>query len=386
MSKTEPSTRSSAKPRKLTHDPGPGMSITQFVLIVIAVATMILTPLALDAMTDASGPIETLKILVIGVGAGAAAYIVNKYAIETLAPLAATGFVAAHLAAVLGILIVGFGTFLGSTTGIIYRPVERLVYEENGEALGAAIAEANGMALAATRSAPTTQAIAEDIERTATCEAVESCLSGKAAGGRGAMAIALEAWAAEAYGLVSALEEGAVIRRTRLDELNALRAAYLSVLADEELPVRDRRAKLQATHAEITQAISALGEALPIALARGFADKLRAGTVLSGDPTGGRLLSLFLREHGDALLEQLKALPDGEIAVPVFPAKPGMLDILQYLGAFAAIAAIVMVAELVVPMILYIIAFISRRWEIELELAERAEAEGDARPADRPES
>lgn len=368
---------------KLEHTKGEPFSFVTLVLFTIMVGTMVLTISALYALTDPDGPWDMVKILVLGAGAAAAGYVVNSLAIRRLAPMAAKGFTLANVVAVIGIVVMGIGLFTGTLTGMIYDSVERIVYEDHGEKLQAAISEANAAALAAERLRPAIQVVADDIGRTAVGEAKESALSRRGRGGRGPMALALEAWAGEAFGVATALDAGAVEREQLLDDLNDLHTEYLETLASEALSARERRADLQSVHGEIAQTISTLREAMPLGLVRGFAEKLQAGAVLTGDPEGGRILSAFLSKHGKTLIEQMDELPETAITVPRFPPKPGMLEVWAHIATFAGIAAVVAVAELFVPLGLYIAAYIDERWKIEQARAARAKARGLDDPEDR---
>ena len=219
----QPDNRSDAQ--KLTHESGPGMSLAHLALFATFIGNMFLIPMALFAMTQASGPLENLKLLIVGLGASAAAYAVNRFAVDRLAPLAAIGFKLAGAFAITIILITGSATFLGSLTGIIYGSVEVKTYQENGQELTQYIGSVNEAALVATRIAPAVQAIADDIERTASCEVSNSCLS-HGSRGHGPMSIALEAAAAKAYAIVDALESGSLDRVLLLDDLNHLNERY----------------------------------------------------------------------------------------------------------------------------------------------------------------
>lgn len=375
-SSNRPDNRSGTQ--KLTHESGPGMSLAHLALFATLIGNMFLIPMALFAMTQASGPLENLKLLIVGLGASAAAYAVNRFAVDRLAPLAAIGFKLAGAFAITIILITGSATFLGSLTGIIYGSVEVKTYQENGQELTQYIGSVNEAALVATRVAPAVQAIAGDIERTASCEVSSSCLSRRGNGGRGSMSIALEAAAAKAFAIVEALEAGALDRSQLLDELNRLNERYNAELADTDQPMSQRRAAMQSIHAEISQMASALSEALPISLIKGFAQELRAGASVRGNPSGSRILSAYLRDHGSALADQLDGLPDAELIAPNFPERPGMLDVLGYLADFAAIAAIVFVGELCLPITLYVMTWLMLVWEIEKRSKPRkAEPEDD---------
>lgn len=356
---------SGATTQKLTHERGPGASLVEWALRIVLFTNLILIPMALFAMGEESGPAASLKYLLVGFAAAAAAYGVSKFAVERLAPLHAIGFHLAGAVAIAGILLTGSGTALGSFTGITFNSVEAKIYQEAGQDLTAFIASANDAVLVAGRIGPAVEGVGQDIERTAACEIQSSCLSNVGSGGRGPMSRALEALSGQAFAIAEALQEGALERDDLLEDLNRLNAEYFEELADSGGAMADRRASLQSIHAEIRQVAAALMETMPIALVQGYVTDLRAGASVAGNTNGSRVLSSYMREHGDALAAQLEDLPETESVAPVFPDRPGMIEVLKYLPVYLAIAAIVIVGELCLPITLYLMTWLRLSWEIE---------------------
>lgn len=349
---------------KYRHEGTPSAPATEWALRVILLVNLILVPLALFALGEERGPIASLKYLTIGFAAAAATYAVNRFALERLAPLHAIGFRSAGAAAIIGILITGAGTALGSLTGVLYGAIEARIYQASEQELTSYIGATHELALAGARIGPSVEAVAEDIARTKACEVTSACLS-NTSGGPGPMSRALETASGQAFGLVEALQAGQLDRERLLGALNDLGAEYRAVLGDQDRALRERRAELQALHAEILQTASTLREAVPVALVQAYAADLQAGANLRGDPQGSRILSAYLREHGRALADQLDDVPEAHIAVPHFPERPGMLNVLAYVPAFLAIAAIVFVGELCLPITMYAMTFLRLSWEIE---------------------
>lgn len=180
------------------------------------------------------------------------------------------------------------------------------------------------------------------------------------------MSRALETKAAQAYGIAQTLQAGLQERDRLLDGLNRLNVEYNEVLADTDRSMSDRRVDLQVLHAHIRQGVAALKEAMPVAVLRGYVSDLQAGASIPGNVSGSRVLSAYLRGHGDALAEQLGDLPDAELVAPTFPNRPGMVDVLKYLPIYLAIAAIVIVGELVLPITIYLMTYLRIDREIEL--------------------
>lgn len=352
--------------QNLRHNAGPGMSLADFALMAIFVTSLVLVPMALFAMGEESGPAASFKYLLVGFAAAGAAYGVNRFAVDRLAPLHALGFNLAGAVAITGILLTGSGTALGSFTGIIVKSVEVKILQEAGQELTDFIGSANEAALIAARIGPAVEAVADDIALTAACEVQTSCLSRNGTGGRGSMSRALDTAAAQAFAIADALQMGELERDQLLENLNRLNTEYHEILSDSRRAVTVRRSALQSIHSEIRQVAAALKEAVPVALVEGYVSNLRAGVSLPGNPTGSRVLSAYLRGHGGGLAEQLGGLPEAELVAPIFPDRPGMIEVLKYLPTYIAIAAIVIVGELILPLSLYLMTFMQRVRELEI--------------------
>ncbi|GAA6176731.1 hypothetical protein [Sulfitobacter pacificus] len=354
------------KDRNLRHEPNPGMPLADRSFLAILLANLTLIPMALFAMGEEQGAIASIKYLIVGFAAAGAAYGVNKFSVDRLAPLHAVGYRMAGVLAIVAILITGSGTALGSFTGIVFKLVEVKTYQAAGREMTNFTDDANQVALVAERLGPATEAVSEDIAQTAVCEVRSSCLSGRGNGGRGPMSRALEASSSKAHGIAQTLQAGLQERDRLLEELNRLNADYAEVLADGTRSMADRRVELQALHAEVRQGVSALMEAMPVSVLRGYVSDLQSGATVPGNASGSRILSAYLRGHGDALAEQLDNLPDAELVAPAFPDRPGMLDVLRYLPTYLAIAAIVIVGELILPITIYLMTYIRIDREIEI--------------------
>ncbi|WP_297339520.1 hypothetical protein [Pseudophaeobacter sp.] len=354
------------KDRNLRHEPTPGMPLADMSFLAILFANLILIPMALFAMGEEQGAVASIKYLIVGFAAAGAAFGVNKFSVDRLAPLHAVGYRMAGVLAIVAILLTGSGTALGSFTGIVFKLVEVTTYQAAGREMTNFTDDANQVALVAERLGPATEAVSEGIAQTAVCEKRSSCLSGRGNGGRGPMSRALEASSSTALGIAQALQAGLQERDRLLEELNRLNADYAEVLADGARSMADRRVELQALHAEVRQGVSALMEAMPVSVLRGYVGDLQSGATIPGNPSGSRILSAYLRRHGDALAEQLDNLPDAELIAPAFPDRPGMIDVLRFLPTYLAIAAIVIVGELILPITIYLMTYFRIDREIEI--------------------
>lgn len=358
-------TNQSTELPKLKHERPKGKTFEETALLILGLLASVMLGISLFTLNTETGPLANLKVLLITVSASFAAYGINKVSVEKLAPRAALGFRLAGFIAVLGMSVSGTGMFIGSLSGIIYPDVQLRVLDHAGHEQTAFIRSVNDAALISARVAPQAQNVTEEIETKTSCEVASSCLSRQGNGGRGDVAIALEGFAAQARSIAAAFERGAFDREKLLADLNELNRDYQEILVDADQPISARRAALQALHSEMTQKASALREALPLTLLSGFADELRAGASIAGNPAGTQRLNAFLRGLGDQLHGALGDIESDDLTPPEFPARPGMLDSLRYIADFAAIAAVIAVAELCLPMALFVIAYLTMVWEIE---------------------
>lgn len=366
MSKRTTRTGEAAEPaQKLRHEAGPGLSRGDGALLAIFVTSLVLIPMALFAMNSQRGATASIKYLLVGIAAAGAAYGVNKFAVDRMAPLHAIGFNLAGALAIVGILLTGAGTALGSFTAIVFGSVEARIYEAAGRDLAQLIGETNATALVAERMVPAVDAVVENIAQTSACERQSSCLSKVGNGGRGSMSRALDRSASAALSIVQAIQDGQLERSQLLEKLNRLNTEYQDLLSDNSTSLVERRADLQGLHSEARQVAIGLSEAMPMGVLESYVRDLQAGATISGDPSGSRILSAYLRDHGDELAEQMDALPESDLALPEFPDRPGMIEVLKFLPDFIAIAAIVIVGEMILPITLYLSAYFGIVWELE---------------------
>lgn len=348
----------------LRHESGEGPSLANMAFALIFFANLCLITLALFAMSEATGPIASLKNLLVGMAAAGAAYGVNRYAVDRLAPLHAVGFKLAGALAISAMLLIGSATALASLTGLIFGAVESKVFDRAGQEISLFVDTVNEASLVATRIVPAVETVAGDITQTSACEERSACLS-NGVPGRGPMTRALDVAAGQAFSISEALAEGALERDALLADLNGLHAEYFEVSSDAERSIAERRPELQTIHAELRQVASALAEALPLGVVDAYVDDLRSGAQLAGDPAGTRALSRYLGGHAEALEAQLDDLPTIELVAPEFPGRPGMIDVLAEIPTYLAIAAVVIVGEMVLPLILYLAAYLALSWELE---------------------
>ena len=362
----------------LTHVRAPRQPLNDLILKVLAILSAPMLFIAVFALTNETGALATFKVLLITGSACIAAYGVNVIAVRQLAPLWAINFHVAGIAAITGILLAGSALFIASLFGLTNAQVSHRVFEDHGSALGQYVAQSNDLTLQLAHITPGTQLIAQDISRTSLCEARASCLSKQGNGGRGDVTFALEEMAARAHAIADAFDRGTVNGSRILDDLNRLNARYQEVLGDQNLSWGERRAALIGIHDKIAQSASALGAALPVALLRAFASDLQRPVGISGNPTGSQRLSAYLREHSDTLRALLAELPENNLTPPGFPRAVGMLDSLRYLADFAAIGVVIFIAELVVPMTIFVMTYLTLVWELEKRRSREADKDETA--------
>ena len=359
-------TTNPAPPEQIIKHASPrGKPLMEQLLMGTAVCSALMLGIATDALIDGTGPLANMKVLLITASGGLAAYGVNRFAVLKGAPLFAIGFKLAGVLSIAGILTVGSGMAIGTFSGLTLNAVEMRQLDDHGRNVQSFIAETNRGALDAAKAVPVIGVVETEQSDLATCELLRSCLSGKGYGGRGPVTRALEAAAGKAGAVRSAFTDGASDRKALLEALNALSARYLETLADTSLSDDEHRPVLQGLHGEIEQTASALAEALPLGVLASYAEELRKGVSIDGDATTTRKLNAVFGAQADALHD---ALPSSRKVAPElasFPPRPGMMDALGYIGDFAALAAIIVVAELSLPITLFILTWLSLAWKLE---------------------
>lgn len=352
---------------KLTHERGPSRSLEDWVLILLGIMSGVLLGISFTNLSEDTGPLANLKIVVLTLSASLAAYTVNKMAVKRGAPLWAVGFGQAGFVSLAGILITSFGLYIGSLSGLVHEDIDTRLLAQHGTHQSEYVSDINAAAVDAEKAGPAIQIIAAELNRLATCERRSSCVSGRGYGGTGPMYRAIQSMAGRAETIAAAFAKGASERGALLTELNDLSAEYLKTLNDSGLPLRDRRTALQGLHGQIDQTATALAKTLPVGVLKSFAASLREGVVIPGDSSGSRKLNNILRAHGDALADSLPSAQGSDIALAAFPPRPGMIDVLGFLGEFAALAAVVFVAEVCVPLTLFLYRYLRICWDIEIK-------------------
>ena len=129
---------------------------------------------------------------------------------------------------------------------------------------------------------------------------------------------------------------------------------YQGVLSDAAKSLSDRRRALAQIDAELGQAITRLNEAVPVSLIAAYAQELNSSVTVANRPVATKTINALLRKHGQALDSVLSTIEIKANDRPIFPAKAGLVDTMQYLGNFAALAGVIWVAEGIFPLALFI--------------------------------
>lgn len=353
---------------KLRRDKKPGRPVEETLIAVLGVFSALMLGISLSILSPESGPMATIKVLLVTASAGLVAFAVNHFAITVGAKQAAIGFGLAGVISITGILLAGSGMYIGAYSGLVHDGVHERALEDNGAALGHYMAQANRVTLEASRAAPALKLVADELEGFALCERQSSCLSQVGRGGYGPVAATMHKLASRSGAIAAAFEEGDAQRKSHLPELNRLNTRYQLVLAKEELGLDKKRAQLQTIHINISQTGAALMEALPVGLLSSYVDELGTGVSIAGQRGATARVNAILGEHAKTLSDILVSLDGEAIDAPRFPKRPGMTDSLRYILDFAAFAAVIFVAELVLPITFWVLAYLRHVWNIERQL------------------
>ncbi len=344
------------------------------IILLVSIFSSTMFGMALLSLGMESGPLANLKYLVITGAAGLVAYGVNRTAIEVGAQLAAQKFFLAGFVSVAAMMVVGAGLFLATFSGLTNRDVAELEVQAHGTELVLYTGAQNRVAARSSRAGAIIRIIEADLFDKARCEVESSCISGRGDGGRGTVALALEELAKRAGEIALAFERGETARQDALDSINAQMAEYQKVLGESETGIRARRLELLQIDARIDQEVTRLKEAVPTSLLKSYASELSSGFTIPQRPVATRRMNEILKTHGRALDEILGSISGDEVPRPVFPALPGVLDVLGYFGSFAHIGLVVLVVEGVLPITVWTMTFLSLSWEIEKEKRRREAA------------
>lgn len=303
-----------------------------------------------------------VKTALLATGGTLISYAVNKLAVERGAPLATAGYSSAGVTSVVAIAVVGSGLASATYFGLVSESVSSLRIQDHGTILTEYVADRSQFATQAGRIGPVVDTIIADLTQKRDCEIRTSCVSRRDVTGRGPVTRAIEEKLERASAIALQIERGNSNRRQALERANQTVGQYQASAGNEDADAQAQRVKLQELDLKLRQDVNELSEAVPLALLYAYADDLKAGASVPGNPEGTRNLNAILRSHGEATDAILSGIDDDATPPSPFPKRTGVADTWGYIGHFAPIAAITVVVEMVFPMVLWILTYLGLHW------------------------
>ncbi len=338
------------------------VSFAKSALLLTSIASAAMLGFAVPYLVTGSGVMVAIKAALLAGSGAIVSYGVNRLAVERGAPLAVAGYGWAGVVSAASILIVGIGLFSATFAGLTFNDVEQLSIEAHGEALSGFVSDRATAAAQSAAIVPAMNAVVSDLKQKRTCEILASCISGTGSGGNGPVARLLTEKLGKAEALAQQVERGEAVRRHALDRINTLHGEYQIALSGDASMEEKRRA-LRGIDLNMQQAVSDLDEAIPVPLLVAYGEELKSGAEIEGRPEVSRKLTGILRQHGQAITEITRKLPERGQAAPAFPKQTGVSDTFAYIGHFLPIAAIAGVVELVFPISLWLYTLFALNWE-----------------------
>lgn len=350
--------------RPIRHSKRP-FNFENFALLSLGIGAMLMLFLSTQNLMSDSGPLATLKAMLIAGSGGLVAYGVNRMAVDKAAPLWAIGFTWAGVLGVVGILGVGGPMGASTFSGLTIKDVMQRSLENHGAALTQYVGDYDRTRRMSAQVGPGLTVVASDISAWAACEVARNCLSGREGGGRGPIAMTLEALAGKAATVAEQFAAGQSAADRSLAELNAAIASYQKVLDGDDADVWSRQTDLLKIHGQIEQLSGALAQAIPVPLVRAYAAELAAGITIPGRPDVTQRINAILTGHARSLSQILDAGGETKAMLPAFPRRPGVADTLRYIPDFISIAGIVIIAEMVLPLTIFAYTYLRLAYRLE---------------------
>jgi hypothetical protein len=342
-------------------DPKPRPQAKNLIIPAFALITGAMVGAAAPQLVGAEGLGGMFKVALLSSGAALVSYVVNRFAIEEGAELAATGYWSAGIASVGSILVVGVGLWASTYTGLTLNAVNDLKTQQHGQALTDYVTVSNETAAKALRAKPIIDGAGADFKAHIACEISDACLS-RGLPGRGSVTIAIEPIALRAEEIGKQLEAGEKARAKQLQKLNKLVADYQTALGDEELNRKDKRKSLLTLDGQIKQGVSAIKEAVPLTLVRAYAGELALGLEIEGRDIATANVTQLMQRHGQNIQSALGDDGETSVSAPTFPSRAGVSSSFAHIGRFFSIAALTASVELIMPLTLWIYTFVSVLW------------------------
>ena len=332
-----------------------------------AAASGVLLGLALPDLTNAENLIDYAKCGVIAGAATLAHYGVNRLALDKGAPQTAIGSLLSGAASIVSIFVVGAGMFAATYAGFTIDGTEQLRLGKHATAQSAWIDAETRAAREASRVAPIIQATAAEIAATELCERESSCLSGIGTGGAGLVFRTVSAESRRAEAMLDAVKAGEARLAGALADLRTQQAEFGRIVSDDSLSRTERRVLAAESTGRMNLAASALAEASPVAMARGYAEALSQGVPLLERPQAQEKLNRLLAAHAVQIKAALNGVDDRTMAPPTFPSAAGVSDTFRYIPHFLPLALLIAAIEFVLPLVIWLYAFVALRARVEEE-------------------
>lgn len=348
----------SSPPRR---EPRPARSVYFIALILLALCSNGLLGLSLIGLLQPSTAIDYVKIAMLVIAGAIVTGTVNHLAVERGTRLFIVGYVGVGLAMLTAVVFVGTGLASATFAGLVRGDVDKLMLAEHGRALSDATAKASAISPVVARATPLVRSAASDLAQKADCERRSSCVSGRPQGGRGPVARHLQMLATRGEAVAAELEAA---QRTSVDQsgrTSALVAEYMSV-ASGSLDLREKRVALQELDARIREGFFGRVATGSAPLAQAYLGELKAPVAIAGQPEASRAIAAILKGHADSLDGTLRQTQKDELALPAFPAPPGIADAVGHGLRFWPILVLALVVDVVLPLLLWLSVYATKDW------------------------
>ena len=346
-----------------TYDSGKTINLKDWIIPGAAALTGAFTGLAAAKIIGTENFADAATVGLIGIAAMFTSYVVNDKSIEIGSELAARGFKLAGLASVAPIIIVGGAAAVFSYTGISQSKVERLDHQDHGRKLSVYAEHVNEYAAQIIKFTPAIGGTARDLALHKICEKRSGCLS-KGRGGTGPTYRVVASLSARAQEMVRQLAVNDNFRQKQLTQINKLVGEYQTITSDGELSAATRAQALARKSSQIRQNVSLLRESVPISLVRSYGAEMINGVDISGRPESTRNVNALLSRHGKSILSAVEGMKTDKSVTPSFPAKGGVSRALERLGDFWPTAVLVIAIEMLIPLSLWVFAYLSVVWRL----------------------
>lgn len=340
-------------------------------VIGLSIVSSLMATLAAFGLLEGSGLSHSLKCLLVGLAMGLLGITVNTAAIRSGSVQAALGMWTGW--ALFAVMIAtGVGLFSFTTSGLLLHPVEYRRLAEHGERMAAALAAAESSA-----QDRQSRAAALDVVRSgqvaSEASEVEGATTSGRKSGRGPVARQLGDNVRATRDLQDLLRAGANASAEKITEARRLlsdyRARHAKGGANLRGDLQDLDTKFRATLGEIVAV-------MPIAAIEAHILSLEQPQIIVGNEQASRSLTDARKADAAILKQSIASLKSAE-TLPLFPARTGAPETMEYLATFAPITIGVLVIDLVLPAAMFLLNFGWLRLRIEQDDDTPPDNDGD---------